>query len=290
MEILLFSMQNLSNRIVSTLDGSMGEWYPILFNVIGVISIVLQFLIFQMKKQRGIVMVGLFSDIGWLLYFVLQGDLISSTANIIVDSYPANWEEIKSKLSSSYIENWQGIVAIIDDATISAADKNNAIRKKYPVEYDFMLNTWYPKLRAADISIERNQLKMSAAEVKKSVQNNPSQLSLDDIYIIALTYEKGSKEWDELILIAVENYPQSPEARVNAANVAMANGDYTAAEQYLQGVPANMPEAMNSRGILAMAQGDYTKALDLFQQALSAGVTEAAYNITLVRELMNAAQ
>ena len=214
----------------------------------------------------------------------------NSTANIVVDSYPANWEEIKAKLSSSYIENWQGIVAIIDDATISAADKNNAIRKKYPVEYDFMLNTWYPKLRAADISIERNQLKMSAAEVKKSVQSNPSQLSLDDIYLIALTYEKGSKEWDELILIAVENYPQSPEARVNAANVAMANGDYTAAEQYLQGVPANMPEAMNSRGILAMAQGDYTKALGLFQQALSAGVTEAAYNITLVRELMNAAQ
>lgn len=214
----------------------------------------------------------------------------NSTANIVVDSYPANWEEIKAKLSSSYIENWQGIVAIIDDATISAADKNNAIRKKYPVEYDFMLNTWYPKLRAADISIERKQLKMSAAEVKKSVQSNPSQLSLDDIYIIALTYEKGSKEWDEIILIAVENYPQSPEARVNAANVAMANGDYTAAEQYLQGVPANMPEAMNSRGILAMAQGDYTKALDLFQQALSAGVTEAAYNITLVRELMNAAQ
>ena len=131
---------------------------------------------------------------------------------------------------------------------------------------------------------------MSVNDVKKAVQSNPSQLSLDDIYMIALTYEKGSKEWDEIILIAVENYPQSPEARVNAANVAMANGDYAAAEQYLQGVPANIPEAMNSRGILAMAQGDYPKALDLFQQALSAGVTEAAYNITLVRELMNAAQ
>lgn len=214
----------------------------------------------------------------------------NSTANITVDSYPANWDEVKALLGSTYIENWQGIVAIIDDATISAADKNNAIRKKYPVEYDFMLNTWYPKLRTADISIERNLQKMSANEVKKSLQSNPSQLSLDDIYMIALTYEKGSKEWDEIILIAVENYPQSPEARVNAANVAMANGDYTAAEQYLQGVPQNMPEAMNSRGILAMAQGDYPKALDLFQQALSAGITEAAYNITLVRELINAAQ
>lgn len=214
----------------------------------------------------------------------------NSSANITVDSYPANWDEVKALLGSTYIENWQGIVAIIDDATISAADKNNAIRKKYPVEYDFMLNTWYPKLRTADISIERNLQKMSANEVKKSLQSNPSQLSLDDIYMIALTYEKGSKEWDEIILIAVENYPQSPEARVNAANVAMANGDYTAAEQYLQGVPKNMPEAMNSRGILAMAQGDYPKALDLFQQALSAGITEAAYNITLVRELINAAQ
>jgi outer membrane protein OmpA-like peptidoglycan-associated protein len=214
----------------------------------------------------------------------------NSAANITVNSYPANWEEVKAMLGKTYIENWQGIVAIIDDTTISAADKNNAIRKKYPVEYEFMLNTWYPKMRVTDIAIEYNERKMSVNEVKSTLKSNPSQLSLEDIYMVALTYEKGSKEWDEIILIAVDNYPQSPEARINAANVAMANGDYAAAEQYLQGVPANIPEAMNSRGILAMAQGDYTKALDLFQQALNAGVTEAAYNITLVRELMNAEQ
>ena len=214
----------------------------------------------------------------------------NSTANIVVDSYPTNWNEVKAMLGKTFIENWQGIVAIIDDASISAADKNNAIRKKYPVEYDFMLNTWYPKLRVADIAVERNERKLSVNEAKEVLQSNPSQLSLDDIYMIALTYEKGSKEWDEIILIAVENYPQSPEARVNAANVAMANGDYAAAEQYLQSLPADMPEAINSRGILAMAQGDYNKALNLFQQALSDGVSEAAYNITLVHELMNAAQ
>ena len=83
MNILLFSIKYLSNRIIYTLDTSMGVWYPILFNIIGIISIILQFLIFQMKNQRRIVTVGLFSDIGWLLYFVLQGDLISSTANVI---------------------------------------------------------------------------------------------------------------------------------------------------------------------------------------------------------------
>lgn len=83
MKVLLFSIENLSNRIVSALDASLGVGYPILFNIIGAISIVLQFLIFQMKHQRRIVTVGMFSDIGWMLYFVLQGDLISSTANVI---------------------------------------------------------------------------------------------------------------------------------------------------------------------------------------------------------------
>lgn len=220
----------------------------------------------------------------------LANNNLSTTTDVVVHSYPANWDEVKRLLNDTYIENWQGITAIIDDASISAADKNSAIRKKYPVEYEFMLRSWYPKLRMTDITINHKKRDLSVNEAKRILRNNPSQLSLEDIYMIALTYEKGSKEWDEIILLAVENYPQSPEARVNAANVAMANGDYAKAAQYLQGLPTNIPEAINSRGILAMSQGNYAEALNLFEQAQRAGVSEAAYNITLVRELMNAKQ
>lgn len=220
----------------------------------------------------------------------LANNNLGATTDVVVHSYPANWNEVKRLLNDTYIENWQGITAIIDDTSISAADKNSAIRKKYPVEYEFMLRSWYPKLRMTDITINHKKRDLSVNEAKRILQNNPSQLSLEDIYMIALTYEKGSKEWDEIILLAVENYPQSPEARVNAANVAMANGDYAKAAQYLQGLPTNMPEAINSRGILAMSQGNYAEALNLFEQAQRAGVSEAAYNITLVRELMNAKQ
>lgn len=80
---LLFSIANISEKLVKTLDGAMGIWYPILFNAIGVISIFLQFMIFQMKRKKQIVFVGILSDIGWLSYFALQGDFISGTANII---------------------------------------------------------------------------------------------------------------------------------------------------------------------------------------------------------------
>lgn len=80
---LLFSIADISDKMVKALDGAMGIGYPILFNAIGVISIFLQFAIFQMKRKRQIVFVGILSDIGWLSYFALQGDFISSTANII---------------------------------------------------------------------------------------------------------------------------------------------------------------------------------------------------------------
>ncbi len=80
---LLFSIADISEKMVKALDDAMGIGYPILFNTIGVISIFLQFMIFQMKRKKQIVFVGILSDIGWLSYFALQGDFISGTANII---------------------------------------------------------------------------------------------------------------------------------------------------------------------------------------------------------------
>ena len=151
-----------------------------------------------------------------------------------------------------------------------------------------MLNNWYPKLRKTTIEIDGTAKKMSIEQAKAQLKSDPSKLSLEDIYMIALTYQKGSKEWNDIIILAVENYPNSVEARINAANVAMSKGDYQQAAQYLNGIPANIPQAMNSRGILAMAQGKYQEAMQLFQGAEKAGVSEAAYNISLLKELMAA--
>ena len=215
---------------------------------------------------------------------------IGTSIPVTVDSATTDWAAIKDWLNSSRIENYLKIIAIIDDNSIAEADKNAAIRKQFPVAYNFMLRQWYPKLRTTDISIEHTPAKMDIATAKKLLNENPSQLSLEDIYLVALTFEKGSKEWNNIILLAVQTYPQSPEARVNAANVAMANGNYEQAATYLQGLPATMPEAMNSRGILAMSQGNYTQAMTLFEGAAKAGVSEANYNIGLLKQLMAAKQ
>lgn len=83
MSTSLCSIAEISEAIISGLSGALGKGYPILYNSIGVISIFLQFMIYQMRSKKGIVVLGIFSNIGWLSYFALQGDLISGTSGVI---------------------------------------------------------------------------------------------------------------------------------------------------------------------------------------------------------------
>ena len=72
---LLFSVSEVSEWIVSTLSAKLGNGYTFLYNTIGVVAIFLQIMIFQMRSKKNIVLLGLFSNIGWMSYFSLQGDL-----------------------------------------------------------------------------------------------------------------------------------------------------------------------------------------------------------------------
>ena len=216
----------------------------------------------------------------------LAASNLSPDIDITTEDAPIDWQELKQWLTESTIDHSHDIVAIIDNADIKPADKNKVIRERYPIVYEFMLNNWYPKLRKTSITIDFKP--MSIDKAKAQLNTNPKSLSLEDMYMVALTYQKGSKEFCDILLLAADTYPNSWQARINAANVAMDKGDYQKAEQYLSGIPANNPQAMNSRGILAMSQGKYQEAMQLFQNAEKAGVSEAAYNISLLNKLIAA--
>jgi tetratricopeptide (TPR) repeat protein len=216
----------------------------------------------------------------------LDASNLSPDIDITTEDAPIDWQELKQWLAESTIDHSHDIVAIIDNTDIQPANKNKVIRERYPIVYEFMLNNWYPKLRKTAITIDFKP--MSIDKAKAQLNTNPKSLSLEDMYMVALTYQKGSKEFCDIILLAADTYPDSWQARINAANVAMDKGDYQKAEQYLSGIPANNPQAMNSRGILAMSQGKYQEAMQLFQNAEKAGVSEAAYNISLLNKLIAA--
>jgi hypothetical protein len=69
--------------MVETLSGGLGVWYPVLYNAIGMISIVIQILIYQMKTRKAIIFVSMANHVGWFSYFTLQGDFLSGVSNVI---------------------------------------------------------------------------------------------------------------------------------------------------------------------------------------------------------------
>ena len=72
-------MQQLSLLLLNTI---LPTWQVILFNAVGIVSIFLQFMIFQMKARKNIILFSIASNVGWFAYFALQGDFISGLANI----------------------------------------------------------------------------------------------------------------------------------------------------------------------------------------------------------------
>ena len=102
----------------------------------------------------------------------------------------------------------------------------------------------------------------------------PQNLSLQEFYILAKTYNPGSEELDELWEIAVRMYPHDEIANFNAANSAMDKGDFERAERYLLKA-GNRPEVEYSRGCIEALKEDYPAAIPHLEKAVSGGVSEA---------------
>ena len=102
-----------------------------------------------------------------------------------------------------------------------------------------------------------------------------AQLSLDEFYILAQTYESGSTELNELWETAVRMYPEDEIANLNAANSAIDKGDFKRAERYLDKA-GDRAEVDYARGCIEILQGNYEASLPHLQKAIEGGIEEAA--------------
>jgi hypothetical protein len=75
-------LTDLSNSIVDSLS-ALGVYYNVLTTVVGVISVVILFMSYQMKTRGKILATYIGAAAGWMLYFILQGDLTSAVMNVI---------------------------------------------------------------------------------------------------------------------------------------------------------------------------------------------------------------
>lgn len=196
--------------------------------------------------------------------------------SIFTTSYePEDWAGLRRYVASSSLEGKEGILEWIDK-DMDPDIKEREIRKNYPEQYSYLLHTCYPALRHSDYEVKyvlRSYTDIE--EMKRVLETSPGKLSLYEMYQIASTYEKGSDEYNELVSVMVHMYPDDEAANLNAASVALSEGDLKSARKYADKAGSG-PEAVYTRGLLLAVEGRYEEARPYIEQARDAGVPEAA--------------
>lgn len=108
--------------------------------------------------------------------------------------------------------------------------------------------TCYPALRHSDYHIKYKIRPFNVEEAKKLITTRPQLLSQNEMFMVAQTYEPGSKEFNEVMEIAVRMFPNDPTANLNAACMRLNAGDAESAKPYLDKA-GNSPEAEAARKI-----------------------------------------
>ena len=205
---------------------------------------------------------------------------------IATDYEPEDWAGLREYVeTSTTLMHKHEILALIDDKTIAPDPKEQLIKTRYPEDYKFLLQTVYPGLRHSDYTIEYTIRQFTdLSEIRKLMAIAPQKLSLNEMFLLAQTYQPGSDDYNAIFEKAVLMYPDDEVANLNAANSAMSRGDLDTAAKHIMKAGTS-DEAVYARGVLCAQQGDYAVAAQMFS-LVEGKVPEAAEALRTVRLLM----
>jgi outer membrane protein OmpA-like peptidoglycan-associated protein len=191
-------------------------------------------------------------------------------------------------------EDWEGLARMIQsmnnfgpkETVLSIIRYYNPAERKDRLKaldggrlWQWMLNELYPRLRRVVSRIEYTVRGFNVEEAKEVIKTRPQQLSLNEMFLVANTYEEGSKEFASVFETAARVFPNDPVANLNAAASALLDKDLAKAERYLQKARKNTPAYFNNLGVLMMMQNNYPRARNLFQRAAEGNLDVALKNL-----------
>lgn len=203
---------------------------------------------------------------------------------LTTQSTAENWEGLKKYVTESSIPYRDEILFIIDDPYMTPDQKDAAIRKDYPMSYEFMLKQWYPWLRRTDYTISYEVRPFSPEEALQIMRVSPNQVSLYEMFMAAQSLGVNTDAYNDIIELAVATYPNEPAANYNAAVVAINKGENEQARKYLAKVPETA-DTLNLLGVIELNSGNYAAAANYFNKAIERGSTQAVKNLKLIESL-----
>ncbi len=199
-----------------------------------------------------------------------------------------NWDDLVKAVQTSDMPDKQAVLDIIDRYSIIGGRGAKLMALKGGTPWRYMLREMFPSLRKVTVTVDYDVRNFDAEEAKAVVKTRPQNLSLNELYLVANTYEPGSEDFNSLFETAVRLYPESVTATVNAAVAALERRDFVGAERYLRSVksPDRIPECDNAWGLLLMLRDqDYDRAAPYFEAARAAGLEAAQQNLDEIDRL-----
>ncbi|HCO68559.1 MAG TPA: hypothetical protein DIT04_12495 [Dysgonomonas sp.] len=211
-----------------------------------------------------------------------------SFVNYLVETYniPASsmitnwkgedWEGLRKAVAASNVADREQILSILDNETNVMTRKNRIHQLSGGETYRTLLRDYYPPLRRNEYTISYVARPFSIDEAKVLIRTKPQHLSLNEMFLVANTYPKDSREFKEVFDIAARIYPNDPVNQINTAALEIETGNIDGAISRLQQI--NTPEAWNNLGIAYTKKEDYRTAQQYFERASSAGLRSATIN------------
>lgn len=197
-----------------------------------------------------------------------------------VTSTPEDWAGLKKYIEENSIDNKEAILEIIEGIDGTNEDAQEAkIKSRFPQTYAQLYKDVYPGLRHSDYVVHYVVRAFDIEEAKRIIKERPQQLSLQEMYLVAQTYERGSKEFKEVFDVAVRMFPADPTANINAAAIELEQGNLNGAGNFLKKASQNDGATLNNYGVLKLLQGDLDAAEGFFKMAKAEGIEEADVNL-----------
>ena len=193
-----------------------------------------------------------------------------------------NWEGLRRYVAASSLADKDAILALIDSEEADLDRKEHRIRDTYRASYQTILHDCYPALRRTDYTVDYVIRGFDVAEAKEVIKVRPQNLSLQEMFAVAQTYEPGSEDFNHVFDVAVRMYPDDPVANLNAANALLEQGAAEQALKFLQKA-GDPPQADNARGVALIMLERYEEAEAYLKRAAAAGISEAETNLEYIR-------
>jgi outer membrane protein OmpA-like peptidoglycan-associated protein len=149
----------------------------------------------------------------------LSGFLIDAgTRRVKGDFWYDNKDYVETPEMPDFVrENRNELLRVINRSMDPDAKEELLKRVGGGEPYKWLLEHVYPGLRHTDYIIDYQIRPFSVEKGRRLIYTHPEGLSLEEMYNVAMSYEEGSDNWLDALVIAARQYPNNETANLNAA-------------------------------------------------------------------------